>query len=259
MLRKSARTPRFSFQRGVKMVKPRGWVAARTSTFFEVIHAPRSAFARDFDGPSYLLPLCILGLSFALLVLLQAPWSIEWAGRQMRAAGTPQDQVAAGVDLMWSTQRWAAAFMPLLLFLRWFLFALTLWLTSQLFLAKADFSRVLSVVAYSYIPILFRDTTLLLVLWLRGKEALNHPEALNIAIGFNLLMPRLPPAWSFLLGNINPFEFWYVILLTVGLSRVAATRWQRALAMTLPNWLFALFIQFGFVSLGLSARASLSQ
>ncbi|MGA2262091.1 MAG: YIP1 family protein [Acidobacteriota bacterium] len=239
------------------MLKPLNWAVARTSTLLQVVCAPESAFTGRLDGPSYLLPLVILGLSFALLSLLQAPLSIQWAQHQMSAAGAPKEQVAASMDMMLKAHRWAVAFVPPLLLLKWLFVATGLWLMSRLFLANVGFSRLLSIVAYSYFPMLLRETALLSILWMRGREALHQPDAMNVAIGLDLLLPRLPLPWSTLIGNLNIFEFWYVALLTVGLSKAAGTSRQKALAMTLPNWLFALLIQFGFVSLTLSLRSSL--
>lgn len=241
------------------MVKLLRWLAARTSTLFEVTHAPELAFTRNFDGPSYLVPLCLLGLGFVLLAFLQAPLSIQWARHQMQATGAPPDQVAAGIAMMSKSLEWGAAVAPLLLLFRWLLFAATLWLTSQLFLADLRFSRVLNVVAYSYAPILVRDAVILFILWMEGEAVFNRPEAMNAAIGLNLLLPRLRLPWSMLAGNVNLFELWYVILLTLGISKVAGARWRKALALTLPNWLFALLVQFGLVALGLSVSASLSR
>jgi hypothetical protein len=242
---------------GIEMLKPLNWAVARTSTLLQVIGAPESAFARRLDGPSYLLALIIFGSLFAFLSLLQAPLSIQWLQHQMSAAGAPKEQVAASVDMMLKAHRWAVALVPVLLLLKWLFVATGLWLMSRLFLAKVDFSCLLSIVAYSYSPMLLREMTRLSIFWMRGREALHQPDAMNVAIGLDLLLPRLPLPWSTLIGNLNIFEFWYVALLTIGLSKAAGTSRRKTLAMTLPNWLFALLIQFGFVSLTVSLRSSL--
>jgi hypothetical protein len=235
------------------------WFYSRISTLFEVVYAPESAFTRRLDGPSYLIPLLILGLAFALLSFLQAPLSVQWAQAQMQAAGAPPDQVVASSAMMLRSHRWTMAAVPMLLFFKWLLFAAVLWLTCQLRLVNLDYRRVLGIVAYSYFPILFRDATILFILWGRGVESFGQPEALNVAIGLNLLFPHLRLPWSALLGNLNVFELWYVVLLTIGISTRAAVRWQVGLAVILPGWFSALFLQFGLVSLGLALRAGFAQ
>jgi len=241
------------------MVKRSNWLTARASTLFEVMHAPEAAFARTLEGPSYLVPFGLLGACFVILAFLQAPLTVQWAQRQMQASGAHPDQVAAALAVMSKSLRWGAAAVPLVLFLKWFLFAGTIWLTSQLFLADIGYSRVLSIVAYSYPPILLRDAVILLILRMQGDAALNQPDAMNAAIGLNLLLPHLRLPWSMLAGNINLFECWYVILLASWLSRSANFRWRKALTLVLANWLFALLLQFGLVSLSLSVRASLTR
>jgi hypothetical protein len=241
------------------MMKTLNWLVSRTAAFCEAAHAPESAFGRCLTGPSYLVPLCILGIAFALLSLLQAPYSVQWSHYQMQAAGAPPELAAESLDRVWRSQQWAIAIVPILLLARWLVFAVMLWLTSQLFLANLEFPLMLTIVSYSYSPILVRDATIFFVLWMRGYEVLRHPDAMNVAIGLNLLFPSVRLPWSALLGNMNVFELWYLLLLTAGISTAAAVRWQKALALIFPSWLFTLLLQFGLLSLGLSLRASLGR
>ena len=226
----------------------------RTATLFEAVVAPESAFKRDLSGHSYLLPLCVLGLAFALISWLQAPLAMQWTRLQMQAANASPDQVSASLAVMESVQRWSLAAVPLLLFVKWVLSAAMVWLVAQLCLVSMTFSRGLGIVAYSYLPVFLRDATMLFILWMRGTAALDHPEALNVAIGLNLLLPQLPLPWSTLAGNCNMFELWYLALMIVGISTAAAVRRRTALAIVLPGWLVTLLIQFCLVSLGQSMR-----
>ena len=235
------------------------WLRIRTSAFFEVVVAPESAFNRDLGGHSYVLPLSILGLSFALISWLQAPLAIQWARLQMQAANASPDQISASLAVMWRVQRWSLAAVPLLLLVKWLLCAAMLWLVAQLCLVSLAFARGLGIVAYSYLPVFLRDATILFILWMRGAGALDHPEALNVAIGLNLLFPQLPLPWSALAGNCNLFELWYLMLMILGISAAAAVRRRVALAIVLPGWVITLFIQFCFVSLGLSMRSGLGR
>jgi len=238
------------------MIRGGKWLAARTATFFEALHAPEAAFSRPLEGPSYLVPLALLGSAFVLLAHLQAPMSIHWAVQQMRGAGAPEGQIAAGLAAMRQSQRWAIAVVPVLLFGKWLLFAGILWLTAQLFLAAAGFSRTLSVVAFSYAPILFRDAVIFLILRIRGWSGLEDPGALNVAIGLNLLWPRLPLPWSALAGNINLFEFWYLALLASGMAAASRVRLRSAWGLVLPVWLFAVLIQTSLLALSLALRSA---
>jgi hypothetical protein len=241
------------------MMRTWRWIADRFAILIEAAHSPEVAFTRNLRGPSFLLPFCVLGLSFVTIAALQMPLGIQWSQHQLQAAGASREQVAAALDLARKSQQWVTFAVPLLLILKWLVFAAVLWLPAQVFLDNLAFSCVLSVVAYSYVPILVRDATILFILRMQGFASVTQPEQLNVALGLNLLLPHLRLPWSVLAGNINIFELWYVILLTVGISKIAATRWQRALAITLPCWVFVLFVQFGMAVLGLSLRNSLGR
>ena len=235
------------------------WIVDRFAILIEATHSPEIAFARDLRGPSILLPLVVLGLSFATIAALQWPLGIQWTQHQLQAAGATPEQVASALDLARKSQQWATFAVPLLLLLKWLLFALILWVPSQIFLENPVFSRVLSVVAYSYVPILVRDATVLFILRMQGIAAVTQSEQMTAAVGLNLLLPHLRVPWSVMAGNFNIFELWYVILLPVGISRIAAARWQRALAITLSGWVFVLLMQCGAAVLGLSLRNSIGR
>jgi len=132
---------------------------------------------------------------------------------------------------------------------------LLLWLTAQLFLVHLKFSHILTVVSYSYLPVVIRDAVVCLVLCLRDSAVIHQAEGLNVAVGLNLLLPQSSPPWWTLAANFNLFEVWFVTLLVVGLSVWTRTRWQKALAIVLPVWVFVTLVQVGFVSLGYQLKS----
>jgi hypothetical protein len=220
----------------------------------EVNYSPELVFDRNLDGPSYLVPLVVLSLFSLLLSIIQAPIQLEWMGWQIDAAGTPPPQAAASLDLMRRSMRTGLIGIPLLYLLRLLAHALLIWLTAQLYLVQLKFSQMLTIVAYSYMPVVLRDGVICLVLCLRDPAAIRQAEGLNVAVGLNLLFPRIPPPWWALAANFNLFEVWFVTLLVVGLSVRGRTRWQKALAIVLPVWVFVTLVQLGFVSLGTTLR-----
>ncbi|HYK89728.1 MAG TPA: YIP1 family protein, partial [Acidobacteriota bacterium] len=226
------------------------WLCSRTAVFLQVLHSPEAGFARDLRGHSYLVPLLILGLGFALIAAAQAPINLQWTRHHLEAGGMAPEQVSAAVDLLARTSAWRTAGVPLLLLLRWALFALILWLTAQVVLDRLTFSQALTVVAFSYAPLLFRDAVGHLVLLLRGNEKLIREDGLSVSLGLNLMFPGIPLPWSSLAANLNLFEIWYVLLLIAGVAKMAPTRWRKATGVVVPCWLFVAIVQFGLVALG---------
>ncbi len=226
------------------------WIFTRTRAFLQMLYAPDAAYKHDLRGPSCLIPLLILGVAFTLISAAQSPYHGRWMQHQLESAGAPPEQITATMDLLRRSDAWRAAGVPLYLLLRWALFALLLWLAGQLILGQPDFQHALTIVAFSYLPILLRDSIICLVLSLRSEEVLMRADGLNVALGLNLVFPAIPPPWSSLAGNLNLFEAWFVFLLVEGVARATGSRRQRALAVVLPCWVFSTLTQFGLASLG---------
>jgi len=235
------------------------WVRQHIGSFFQVLHSPETVFLNEFSGPSYLVPLCILGLLGIGISALQSPIQMEWMRFQLEAAGTPGDQLRSSLEMMSKSNAMALLLTPVLLFLRWLLLALMLWLTAAVFLDSLTYRKVLTIVAFSYVPILARDAVVCLILFMRSEEALRHADGMVVALGLNLLVPSMALPWSALLGSINIFEVWFVTLLVVGISSAARVTWSRALAIVLPTWLVAVVLQSALATLGHLMNAQLHE
>ncbi len=235
------------------------WVWSRVKALWIVLHSPGEAFACGKAGPSYLVPFVVLSSLYLLLSVIQAPIQEAWIQEQMTAAGTPPAQVAAGLDLLRRSSRFAVVSVPFLLLLRWLAHALLVWLVAQALLVGLDFSKTLTTVAYAYVPVLLRDATACLILCLRPRELLTQPGGLNVALGLNLLFPQIPPPWWSLAANVNLFEVWFIALLAAGVSAFAHVRRRQSLLVVLPVWLFVTLAQFGFTALGQRLQGQLTR
>jgi hypothetical protein len=234
------------------------WFRKEIGFFFEVLHSPEIAFQHEFPGPSYLVPLCILGLMGICISALQSPVQMEWMRFQLEAVGMPAEQMRSRLEMLSRSNVMAVLLTPVLLFLRWLLLALMLWLTAAVFLDTLTYRKVLTIVAFSYLPILGRDAVSCLVLLLRSEDALRHGDGMIVALGLNLLFPAMPLPWSALAGNVNIFEVWFVTLLVVGISKAAPARPSRALAIVVPTWLIAVVLQAALATLGHAMNAQFS-
>jgi len=231
------------------------WVRQQIGSFLEVLHSPETAFQNEFSGPSYLVPLCILGLLAVGIAALQSPIQMEWMRFQLEAAGAPGEQLRSSLETMHKSNVMTLLLAPVLLFLRWLLLALMLWLTAAVFIDTLTYQKLLTIVAFSYLPILARDAVACLILFMRSDDALRHADGMMVALGLNLMFPSMPLPWSALAGSINIFEVWFVTLLVVGISRSARARPLRALAIVMPTWVIAVVLQSALVTLGHSMSA----
>jgi hypothetical protein len=234
------------------------WVASRTLAYLKAFYAPEATFVRDLRGPSYLIPFCILAVVLVGLTSLQAPYHLHWTEYRLESAGADGANMAASLEMMRRSRGLYAAFVPMILLLRWLCLASVLWLAASLFVLELSFSTAANIIAYSYTPIVFRDGIIYLILHLRGLDAVRRPDGLEVPIGLNLVLPSLPQPWAALAANINLFEAWFIMLLTIGVSMTAQVPLRKSLAVSLASWLMAVLFQFGLVWIGVKLQAGLA-
>ena len=235
------------------------WVRQQIGFFLQVLHSPETAFVNEFSGPSFLVPLCILGLLGIGISVLQSPIQMEWIRFQLEAAGTPAGQIRSSLDMMNKSIAVTFLLTPALLFLRWLLLALMIWLTAAVFLDALTYKKALTIVAYSYLPILARDAVTCVMLLMRSDAALRNADGMTVALGLNLLLPSIQLPWSAITGSINLFEIWFVTLLVVGISKSARATPRRALGIVLPTWIIAVVLQSALATLGHLMNAQLHE
>jgi hypothetical protein len=234
------------------------WFRQQVGSFLEVLHSPETVFLKEFSGPSFLVPLCILGLLGIGISALQSPVQMEWMRFQLEAAGTSAEQLRSSLEMMHKSGFMMLLMTPVLLFLRWLILALMFWLTAAVFLDSLTYRKALTIVAFSYLPILARDAIACLILLTRSEDALRHADGMTVALGLNLLFPSMPLPWSALAGSVNIFEVWFVTLLVVGISKAARATPLRALGIVLPTWIIAAVLQSALATVGhaMSAQSS---
>jgi hypothetical protein len=230
------------------------WFAARMITFGKVIHSPECAFEGDLGGPSYLIPFIILGFVSIIISVLQMPVQIDWMQFHMESQGMQPEHIAASLRLVRQSSRFTTVIAPLLLFLRLMLIAAVLWMFALPGVDLLNFRQALNIVAYSYAPVLMRDTATCLVLLLRSPDVLHTSDGLNVALGLNLICRSIPMPWAQLAGSINLFEAWFVFLLVLGVAGVARVSRQKALQVVIPCWLLIAAVQGGLAYLGVSIQ-----
>ncbi len=235
------------------------WVRQQIGLFFEVLHSPETAFLNEFPGPSFLVPLGILGLAGIGISILQSPIQMEWMRFQLEAAGAQGEQLRSSLDMMGKSSLMTLLGTPVLLFLRWLLLASMIWLTAAVFLDSLTYQKVLTVVALSYLPILARDALTCRILLTRSAAALRNADGMTVALGLDLLFPSMPLPWSALAGSINLFEIWFVTLLVVGISKTVRVTPSRAFALVLPTWIIAILLQSALATLGHMMNAQLHE
>jgi len=230
------------------------WFLARLALLGRVIHSPENAFQGNLSGPSYLVPWITLGFFAIIISVMQAPAQMEWMQYHLETQGLQPEEITSSLHLLDQTSSFTAVVTPLLLFLRFLLIAAVIWMWALPAADLLGFEQMLNIVAYSYVPLLMRDSISCLILRLRSQEVLHAETGLSVPLGVDLLFQNFPIPWIQLAGKINLFEAWFVLLLILGVAGVGRITVQKALRVVIPSWLSITAIQLGLAYLGVAIQ-----
>jgi hypothetical protein len=210
----------------------------------EILISPSKAIAELNKNPYWLGLFLVtvagqLGLSQAVLPYVQR--AVEVA----LPPGIPEAQV----DTLWtqfkSWQHIACLVTPVLVLLKWALVATILWLILDSFTSGCNYRTVFSLVAYSNIIPFLGSIYLVIILELRGFDAIMSTADIQVPIGLNLLFRGHNVAVNTILGSINMFELWYIVILSIGIATIGKCSRKSAAAIAICYWLFTVAIQAG--------------
>jgi hypothetical protein len=224
---------------------------------FGVLFSPKSTFASIARRPTWILPviiLCIVELCIIGVFSRRVGWrdliEKQMAGNSRFQQLTPaqqetQIQVALKVAPI-------VAYVPAVVgpFLIALAFAGIFWLIFNMAVgAKFGFRPALAVVSYSQVPSILGGLVGMLILFLKDPSTVDLQHL--VASNAGAFLSGDSPKWlSALLGSVDLFLFWEMILLAMGFSAVAPKKISvgGAFAWILGLWALGVMIRVGFAA-----------
>ena len=164
-----------------------------------------------------------------LIALISNRFVIAILASNVETSLDPQ-RAADALDVVGRLQIVGYALTPLFLMLQWFVVAGLLLLTAAFLNGSMSFRASFCLVASLEVFSLIKYGATLLIVFLRGADRVAAPADLQPPIGANLLLPDAGEPLYTILGAINPFEIWYVVVLMIGVR--ALNRFSRRQAAT---------------------------
>jgi hypothetical protein len=222
-----------------------------------VLFSPKATFASIARRPTWILPiiiLCIVELCIIGLFSRRVGWR-ELIEKQMASSSRFQQLTPAQQETQIEV---ALKFAPILAYVQVvvgpFLIALAFagifWLIFNMAVgAKFGFRPSLAVVSYSQVPSILGGLVGILILFLKDPSTVDvqHLVASNVGA---FLSDDSPKWLSALLGSVDLFLFWEMILLAMGFSAVAPKKISvgSAFAWILGLWALGVMIRVGFAA-----------
>jgi len=207
---------------------------------FNVLHDPGAVFNRIKERPRILAPWILLSIAFVVITILTRPYQ-QAAMDAFKATLSPEQAARMGssgagggvVGLVLTPVGVLAALA---------IGAGVLWMAVAITGAQARYKSVLSVLAYSCVTYVLFAVIGIVVLTVRGKQAVTGFADLRAPLGLDLLVPNAGLYLGTVLNGINPFSVWGVWLTGTGIAITHGTSRGTAIAVTTGAFLLCLLI-----------------
>jgi Yip1 domain len=231
------------------MLQPNRTILLQLKAIGDTYIAPDETFAAIDKAPRWIVLLLVLTIGNILVTHATIPFVLKAVEVSMPQGSTAHQitDIRAHITL---GQQIGVFFTPLLLVLKWTIFAGLLWLAVVLATGDGDYKRLFSLAAHANLISFAGSLFVLVILHLRGIDVIQSAADLQPAIGLNLVLHPQNRIVLMFLGSINLFEIWYVVVLVIGLVKLAPgiTKLQAA-TIASGFWLVICMVQIGITLL----------
>jgi len=119
-----------------------------------------------------------------------------------------------------------------------FLQALVLFVIALIFKAQLNYTKTLRLIIYCFIVLVIGDLVNTALIYFKGIDTIENMYSVTLT-GANVLtsVEKAGVALYTFLAYINPFQLWFVVLLTIGIKIFTDFSWGKSFAICIIFWL----------------------
>jgi hypothetical protein len=213
-----------------------------------VLFSPGAVFERVRERPRFFMPALGLAVIAVVVAYVMMPFTHAAMATRMAQVAQQNPQAAAQAERFQSI---GLVFAPIAVFIALLLSAAILWLLVMLLAGgEAKFKLLLSVATYAAVPSVLLQVATLAVLYMKGVENVASVQDLRPALGLNLLAPDVGGFAGGVLGGINPFSIWTMVLTAIGVQVTHKTSKGSAYTVAIVAMVLGVLIGALFAALG---------
>lgn len=214
--------------------------------FIDIFYQPAAVFDRRRDGKFGLALLVLvvvcaalfIGLRNGLAPITDAEMAKATAAMSAQNPSLTSDQIASATGTM---EKFAVLGYVIFLPIGVLLTGAILWGVSRLVDARETFAAAMMIATYSQVPRIVELVVNALQGLLLAPEQITSHYSVTLGIG-RFLNPSTNPFVMTLLGGIDLFTIWTIVLMAIGLSVVAGIPRSKAAIAAVLVWLVGLII-----------------
>ncbi len=216
------------------------WRLARTP------FVPKGVFAEQREAPTLWIPWIALTVLWVIVLALLVPLVVEFARNMSAAAGRPFPEAAVGII------RVQVMVIPAVLLVVGVLLGAGIYYLTLVALGQGPrFKGLLTVSVFGSTVAFLQTLVTVVVLRVRGAQAIQTPADLQVSFGLDLLFSvefaQAHPVIATVLRGIGPFELWALIIAVVGLMTLEKIGRKQAWTAALVAFVVGLLIRIGLM------------
>ena len=208
----------------------------------KTLFSPISAFneikqENKFPG----MALVILLLLVAVNLILMVPITAKVTAITMSSMPLPEAQLDASLAMIHKLRYLMVIGGVFSVAIMLFIYALILYIVTVVAKPAISYMKAFSLIVYGYFAILIGDLVNTGIMHMRGLDKITNPFELMFT-GLNVFttMEEAGAAIYTFLCLINPFQLWFVVLLSIGLKVFADIKYIKALLICFIFWLITI-------------------
>ena len=189
------------------------------------------------------MALIIVLLLVAVYLILMLPITAKITALTLSSMPLPEEQLERSMEILHKMRYLQVIGGIFSTAATLFLYALLLYLLTLIAKPALTYIKSFTIIVYSYFALLLGNLINIGLLYLKGLDNITNPFEISLT-GLNLLTSVEQAGlvlYSFL-SYINPFQVWFIILISLGLKVFADIKYTKALLICILFWVITILV-----------------
>ena len=208
-------------------------------TLLNIILNPVKAFNQLKNEEKFPVMAFLVLLTLVLIhLILMAPISSKLGEMVLSGMSMPEKQKDMAIEMTHKLRYLSMIGGFIMYAVILFLQALILFVVALMFKAQLNYSKALRLIIYCFIVLVIGDLVNTALIYFRGIDTIENMYSVTLT-GVNVLttVEKAGVALYVFLSYINPFQIWFVVLLTLGIKIFTDFGWGKSFAICIIFWL----------------------
>lgn len=213
------------------------------NTMFLTIFRPIKAFNQQKTEPFSVMSLVVVLFLMLVNLILMIPINEKILQLTVSSMSLPQDQLDTMVAVAHKMRYLQVIGMVIMYLVMFVFYAFLLYLIVRISKISLNYKKVLQLLICCYLIITIGDLVNTTLVHVQGLYAIKNMYDIFLT-GLNLLtsVEQIGVTGYVFLSYINPFQLYFVVLLSIGLKIIAEIQYTKSLVVCVVFWLITILI-----------------